>query len=223
MHCYPFIININLYKEFWEFSAMFWKKKEDEKQTLPDLPPTRPVFNAMPLPPEKPEAREMPEKHALPTFPSSSTDSKFSEAAIKEAVEENEKPEEEKADVFPEPPEEEEKAAVPITKFPEKPVKRPLPVIQELKENQSPPRRIKEFTPGAQKSEDIYVKIDKFHSARKSLTAARQKLHEIDDLLRKIRETKLREEQELHSWEKEIEEVKAKIEDVTNNIFEKVE
>jgi len=71
--------------------------------------------------------------------------------------------------------------------------------------------------------EDVYVKIDKFHSARKSLNLARTKLDEIDEVMRKIRETRMREEQELASWEKDIDSVKTKVEDVTKNIFEKVE
>lgn len=73
------------------------------------------------------------------------------------------------------------------------------------------------------KTEDVYIKIDRFHSARKSLNSAREKLKEIDELIGKIRETKMREEQELSSWEGEIETIKSKVEDVTKNIFEKVE
>ena len=73
------------------------------------------------------------------------------------------------------------------------------------------------------KSEEVYVKIDRFHSARKALNSARDKLKEIDESMRKIRETRLREEQELAFWEKEISNIKTKVEDVTKNIFEKIE
>jgi len=84
------------------------------------------------------------------------------------------------------------------------------------------PRKItSEFTPSA-KSEDVYIKIDRFHSARKALNGARAKLKEIDETMRKIRETRLREEQELSFWEKEIGSIKTKVEDVTKNIFEKI-
>lgn len=75
----------------------------------------------------------------------------------------------------------------------------------------------------AAKSEDVYVKIDRFHLARKALNGAREKLKEIDETMRKIREMRLREEQELSFWEKEIGSIKSKVEDVTKNIFEKIE
>jgi hypothetical protein len=181
---------------------MFWKKKEEDKG-LPDLPPVKPIFrDNTPLAniPEEPI-----EKHALPTFPDTPISSKFSEAAIKEAVEEKESHESEEESV----PESEEK--------PER-----RPIIRELEE--APKRKIAvEAKPSLKKSEDVYVKIDRFHSARKSLTAAKGKLHEINELLKKIRETRMREDQELQSWEKEIDTVKSKIEDVTSSIFEKVE
>ena len=71
------------------------------------------------------------------------------------------------------------------------------------------------------KKHDVYVKIDKFHSAKKSLESAKEKLEEIESVLRKIRETKVREEHELSSWEKELSAIKARIHDVTENIFER--
>ncbi len=184
---------------------MFWKKKEEDKG-LPDLPPVKPIFrDNTPLAdiPEEPV-----ERHALPTFPDTPISSKFSEAAIKEAVEEKESPEEEAKE----------------ESMPESEAKKPErhPIIRELEE--APKRKIAiEAKPSLKKSEDVYVKIDRFHSARKSLTAAKGKLHEINELLKKIRETRMREDQELQSWEKEIDAVKSKIEDVTSNIFEKVE
>jgi chromosome segregation ATPase len=87
---------------------------------------------------------------------------------------------------------------------------------------EEPKKMTSEFTPAA-KSEDVYVKIDRFHSARKALNGARAKLKEIDETMRKIRETRQREEQELSFWEKEIGSIKTKVEDVTKNIFEKIE
>lgn len=155
------------------------------------------------LPPLKPvftpqapeeEEEEIVEKHALPSFPDSAMKKGFAQAAIKEAVRSIE--EEEKAAELPELPEREEFT-------PKKPI-------------------ITEIIPSEEKTKDIYVKIDRFSSARKSLKTAREKLAEIENLLKKIRETRMREEQELSFWEKEVEAVKSKVEDVTRNIFEKV-
>src|SRR3989344_775480 len=72
------------------------------------------------------------------------------------------------------------------------------------------------------KNNDVFVKIDRFYSAKKSLEATESKLEEIDELLKKIRETKMREEQELAAWEKEIATIKSRIKEVTDTIFEKI-
>ncbi len=104
--------------------------------------------------------------------------------------------------------------------LPELPAKFSIPRIREMEE---PIRPMTLEAKSSAKTEDVYVKIERFHSARKALNSARNKLKEMDELMRKIRETKMREEQELASWEKEIETIKSKVEDVTNNIFEKVE
>ena len=74
-----------------------------------------------------------------------------------------------------------------------------------------------------QRSKDIFVKLDKFYAARKSLVSIRQKLEEIDELLKRIRETKMREEQELAAWEKELLNIKSRVNDVNVNLFEKIE
>jgi hypothetical protein len=93
----------------------------------------------------------------------------------------------------------------------------PLPLpVHSINQIKMPP------TLSNQKNQDIFVKIDKFQSARKALNSAKEQLEEINNLLRKIRETKLREEQELSSWEKDLSAAKARIQEITENIFEKI-
>lgn len=70
---------------------------------------------------------------------------------------------------------------------------------------------------------EVFVKIDRFRTAKKDLESASERLEEIDNLLRRIRETKMREEQELSAWEKEVATVKSRLQSITENIFEKVE
>ncbi|MFH1803164.1 MAG: hypothetical protein ABH864_06995 [archaeon] len=74
-----------------------------------------------------------------------------------------------------------------------------------------------------QQQADVFVRIDKFHTARKSLKEIQNRLDDIDELIRRIRDTKLKEEQELASWEKDLMQVKSRMQTVTENIFEKVE
>jgi hypothetical protein len=76
---------------------------------------------------------------------------------------------------------------------------------------------------GHKKNEDVFVKLDKFYSARKALIDAQQKVKDVDELLKKIRETKMREEQELAAWERDLMLIKTRMNDVTVNLFEKVD
>ena len=94
----------------------------------------------------------------------------------------------------------------------------------EMPQRSSAPevREMGKFSPET-KIDDVYVKIERFHTARKALYSAQEKLKEIEEIMKKIRETRVKEERELATWEKDIDMVKSKVEDVTNNIFEKVE
>ena len=83
------------------------------------------------------------------------------------------------------------------------------------------PHKLPAAPPKLPMQHDVFVKIEKFKTAKKSLEVAKEKLEDVEDLLRKIRETKNREEHELSSWEKELSAVKARVRDVTENIFEK--
>ena len=125
---------------------------------------------------------------------------------------------------FPELPEKENfqdvKDEFESEELPELPSKPEIPKIKGM--NEFSVQKAIEISPAA-RTEDVYVKIDRFHSARKALNIAREKLRDIEELMRKLRETKMREEQELSSWEEEILSIKSKVEDVTKNIFEKVE
>jgi hypothetical protein len=71
--------------------------------------------------------------------------------------------------------------------------------------------------------EPIFVKIDKFKDALASFELIKEKLAEIDNLLKKIRETRAQEQAEFDSWEKEIEEIKARVEGIDAKLFSKVE
>ncbi|MBX4212037.1 hypothetical protein KW787_01095 [Candidatus Pacearchaeota archaeon] len=186
---------------------MFWDKK-DEKKSLPDLPPLKLMpqsgVEVRPIP----EDDEPVEKHSLPSFPDSAMQHGFSQAAIKDAIE-NDSIEDSSTD------------------------ERQFKTV-EMEEWQAPPASFEprdekqepftpEFPKSSQKSADVFIKIEKFHSARRSLEDTKEKLRSIDEVLKRIRETKIKEEQELAAWEKEMLAIKARIQDVTQNIFEKLE
>ena len=79
------------------------------------------------------------------------------------------------------------------------------------------------FEPEHAAESDVFVKIEKFKSAKKTLGDIKEKLEEIDELIKRIRETKLREEQEFSFWERELTSIKSRVNEVTENIFEKVD
>jgi len=191
---------------------MFWNKKANEKG-LPDLPPMKnpSMKNSFSIPsdinmPEEEDDLSV-EKHNLPAFPDSPMGRGFSQTAIKSAVSTNEEIDED------------ETYNLPLTNPREfKTVEIENPLLP-------PPERNVSFKKLAQSQEsksEIFVKIDKFNIARKSLSNAQEKIDEIGELLHKIRETRMREEQELTAWEKEVAAVKSKIQEVSHNIFEKL-
>jgi len=69
----------------------------------------------------------------------------------------------------------------------------------------------------------IYIRLDKFKAGLESFEDIKGKLTEIEDLLVKIREMKEKEERELEEWEREIQVVKARIEQIDNDVFKNVE
>ena len=209
---------------------MFWDR--GEKSELPDLPPLKPILEDQAHPFLKKEEEERPPAK-LPTFPESPIKKGFSQAAIKEAVKEEKMPElpERKEPVTMELPEtslipkpievEMEEMEVPAPPAPT--AVPPAPIAAPPAPTAVPPAPKMPVTPTPPKTVHVFVQINKFHSAYKSLITAQEKLHDIDSLLKKIRETRMREEQELSAWEKELTSVKSKIQGVTENIFEKMD
>jgi hypothetical protein len=222
---------------------MFFKKKE-EKDGLPDLPafpldgfsskkPVRPeikeldgTFGRPIVPKEDLENSELEdevsaERHSLPSFPDSPMGKGFSQSAIRDAVSDKDKELEEQSEL-PELPDVDETPN--IKEIVERPIRFKEVESEELYKPtkiMEVPKRREEFKP-VERNQDIFVKLDKFKAGRKSLLEVKERMNEIDFLLKKIRETKMREEQELAGWESELNAIKDKIKDVTENIFEKV-
>ena len=207
--------------------SMFWSKKEN-KRSLPDLPPLNGPMIAL----EADGRFDFGEvgKHELPSFPDSTNSKGFSQAAIKDAVSDSEED-----SIFPESSDNRARTvemeewtpsmakSTQVREIPEFSSERSLSSNIGLGE---PPSRnfgrMQEIQRGS-KNNDIFVKLDKFYSARKALIDAQTKLENIDQLLRKIREVKMREEQELMGWEKDLMNIKARINDVSMGLFEKVD
>ncbi len=221
---------------------MFWDKKESAK-SLPDLPPmkfTPPIVDNSTLSHHEDDVEDegVPlEKHGLPSFPDSPMQRGFSQSAIKDAVthEGAEESVSQPLQATPEKiktvevdewsPQQSMLSSQPIPPPPLSPFREKTPMVMRSPavEMQPDAPTIMPRISKSQKNTDIFVKIDKFYSAKKALETTNHKLDEIDSVLHKIRETKMREEQELAAWEKDLATVKARIKEVTDTIFEKVE
>ena len=71
-------------------------------------------------------------------------------------------------------------------------------------------------------AEPIFVRIDKFEDSLDIFQKVKQKISEIENTLKDIKNLKEQEEQELTSWEKEIQTVKTQIEKIDNELFSKI-
>jgi len=98
----------------------------------------------------------------------------------------------------------------------------PIPITPEANQKQinqphlmtSPPKTINE--------EPIFVKINKFKDAIENFDQVKEKVSDIEKMLREIKDIKAREDQELKEWENEIHLIKTKIQGIDNSLFEKV-
>lgn len=198
---------------------MFWDKKDDSSG-LPDLPPLKepPRWNV------EEDSEESFEKNTLPRFPDSPSHNSFSQAAIKDAISDEKEISDEKvkqSEFKTMEMEEWNPKTIEREAVPELPIQRNV-LPEPPKSIQAEDQLRKPFLNSSQAGNDIFVKIEKFRNVRKALNETKDKLEEIDELLKKIREVKMREEQELTSWEKEISNSKARIQQITSEIFEKV-
>src|SRR3989344_1357414 len=192
---------------------MFWDKKEDKKM-LEDIPPLKlPERSVQSSIHEDEEDEEYSEKHGLPSFPDSPQERGFSQAAIKEAINNNdmEKYNSEYETIKSGPPTNirtiEMKEWEPEYKL-QDPSKDPL--IEKMRSFSQ-----------RQKGSEVFIKLQKFTTAKKALIDVESKVDELEKMLKKIREVKMREEQELSAWEREISTIKARIETISENLLDK--
>jgi hypothetical protein len=68
------------------------------------------------------------------------------------------------------------------------------------------------------KDESIFIKLDKFQVTLEAFRDINQKIREIENLLISTKEIKSREEKELEDWEREIEEIKIKLDTIGKEI-----
>lgn len=206
---------------------MFGLKKKEESGSLPEISsglPSMRDYQRPQLPAFQPLNEEREEIHGLPSFPDSPMNKGFSQSIIKSAIEDEDKN-------LPELPE-------------WKPKEESLPTEKRTMEMQewspsqqnnfSSSRVNEERIPRVPLEQDsqfqrnnsmeskrpIFIKLEKFKESRESLTKIADKLDQMDELLKMIKDVKSKEDVEIKEWEKDIENIKARISFINREIFE---
>ncbi len=68
----------------------------------------------------------------------------------------------------------------------------------------------------------IYIKIDKFKEASKNFDVVKNKLIEIEDSFKKLKDIKEKEDVELKDWEMELQNIKSRINNIDSALFNKL-
>ncbi len=182
------------------------KKRKKEDELTEEITPVPSFQNAQPM--QFPEISEI--KNAIKPFPSSPIRLEEPKIMFQPMT-------------FPKMPESgmsegEEKPVVSRQIIPRTRVTREIDDTIEPREEQ-PVRE----TSIAKLREPIFVKIDKFEDALSNFEEIKRRLHESFELLERIKRIRGKEEEEIESWEKEIEEIKTKMFELDKKLFSRVE
>ncbi len=199
--------------------SLFRKKKGKAEEELPELP-------KLPELPELPKLSEPLEKlyetRNLPSFPNSEISETLNQEAVKSALRYEEPQEEKQEKHYSFPKTNRERRTVEISE---------IPATLNPKEEMLQPSMLPSYSSPLQtisqsqfsKKEPVYIRIDKFKSALANFQEIQTRIFEIENLLKKIKEVKQKEDSELREWEKELETVKSRIDAIDKNIFSKLE
>lgn len=207
-----------------------FKKKDDKKDSkkmnhpakIPAPSQTVPKLPELPKLPDFPGAEDeynssetLPQ---LPSFPNNSFGDKFSQNTIKEAVAGEKEVEPEDAEDSMESHEDTDEMPM----MQELPEEMPMPKMTTgMLEQKSYPSYSKSYTT-QKKPEPVFIRLDKFEESMDIFNDAKEQISEISDLLKNIKEMKQKEDEELNTWENQIQEIKKQIEKVDQDIFSKI-
>lgn len=198
---------------------MFGKKKDTDGE-LPNLPlsssPSIRDYQRTMLPPI--EHQENQEINGLPSFPDSLMNKGFSQSMIKSAVEDEDKDLPELPEWNQEPLQTKPIRTVELDEWTPK----SSPKSQMYPNKSSTTENLRMAPPNSQMNDKrpIFVKLDKFKEARDSLVKISEKLDQMDELLKMVKDLKSKEDEEISSWEKDIESIKSRILFINKEIFE---
>jgi len=211
--------------------SWFDKKEENQNPEIPMLPefpklPELPRLSEIQDQEEEEEIEDSPKQiHQLPSFPHNSLGDKFSQNTIKEAI--RGKPEETSEsydEIIPRlPVQKMEKSIIPKTKEEDyEQVAQTLPT-QKTTKIQEIPSEFKEASMKVKRTEPVFIRLDKFEESLGIFERIKEKIMDIEKMLKETQDIKDKEEKELKSWEEELKSIKNQIEKVNQDIFSKIE
>jgi hypothetical protein len=202
-----------------------FNKKENMKEVRSNVPSV-PELPELPKLPDFPymdeSSNEVESLPQLPRFPNNSLGNKFSQNTIKEAIS-GKKEEEEVFDA--------EDFSGERMGMMQKPLQRSVtddseeyetgvlmkPKLREISQS------FVERNYMTKKAEPIFIRIDKFEESMNIFHDIKTQISEIESLIRTTKEIKAKEEEELVSWQNEIQAIKDQIEKVNQDIFSRIE
>ncbi len=198
-------------------------KKEEAKRSISEMPKFPELPKLPELPPFDEDSDTEETLHQLPSFPLNSLGEKFSQNTIKKAVA-GKKEEEEVLDADESSDEEEsEMMQRPLSKLRRgdfENYEEGFPIRPKSKEVS---RSFIERNYPTRKAEPIFIRIDKFEESMHLFENIRRQISEIEHLIKNTKDIKTREEEELNSWENQLQEIKKQVEKVDQDIFSKIE
>ncbi|MCK4996841.1 hypothetical protein KAS08_00930 [Candidatus Pacearchaeota archaeon] len=194
----------------------------NKKESVPEIP-TAPSLPELPTMGKASEKKDLPE---LPSFPSSPKNESFNQAVVKSAVSDSTIPntEETKESLIPQIPKvNETPEPTPVAKPFEAPAPLTFPTPASSVGQPTPVPSVPAVpTPIERTSEPIFVRIDKFQESQKDFDDIKDRVGEIESVLQKIKEVKIREEEELKGWAEDVEKIKLKLGVIDTDIFSQI-
>lgn len=81
---------------------------------------------------------------------------------------------------------------------------------------------VSDNNPIPKRVEPIFVRIDKFQVAQKNFEQIKDRVKEMESVLEKIKEIKIKEETELKGWTEDVEKIKSQLSEIDSGIFDQI-
>lgn len=195
------------------------QKGNDKVPELPNLPPLpempiKEIYEKRGFSTNLPVKEQSQKKFSLPSFPDSKIGQKINQETIKEAVTDNE-------NIYFEPkkPRTQEISETKQKMQPSMFIPQAREQTMEMSDwNEVKPKP--EFSmPRIKKQEPLFIKLEKYENVISTFNEIKLRITEIESLLKNIKEIKMKEEKELDEWEREIHTIKARLEQIDQEIF----